>query len=96
MTEMNGKRTPGRQAGQKVARKPRRVVFLPEVLEERRIALGLTQSQLADRLEVDQSRVSALEISDGSTVPGGPTLYLLSKALDLPMEAFLQELPPED
>lgn len=69
--------------------------FLPEVMEAQRRKLELSQKQLAERAYMTQAQISALEVSNGTMVPGGKNLYWLARALELEMEDLLSERPPD-
>ena len=53
---------------------------LAKAVHERRVELGLPQSQLADRAGLTQAKISRIEGSD--TVPTLPLLSKLAHALD--------------
>jgi transcriptional regulator with XRE-family HTH domain len=60
---------------------------LAKAVYERRVELGLTQSQLADRAGLTQAKVSRIEGSD--TVPTLPLLSKLALALDASLNIAL-------
>ena len=60
-------------------------------LRARRIDLGLTQAQLADKLKVDQGYVSDLE--RGRRFPNLSRLAPLAEALDTTPSALISAIP---
>lgn len=60
---------------------------LAKAVYERRVELGLTQSQLADRAGLTQAKISRIEGSD--TVPTLPLLSKLAHALDASLNIAL-------
>lgn len=60
------------------------------IIRERRTMLGLSQYDLADRLQCRQSAVSAWE--RGTRIPSRRNLALLCDALGIPAAAFTYEL----
>ena len=77
----------GRPAGPN--QRERRVLFLGELLEDLRLARGWTQAELAKRTGLNQAQISQLEA--GGNPPFSSTLYLIAKAMGVPMETFLAE-----
>lgn len=63
---------------------PLRPPLSPEQLRRRRLAAGLTQRELAARVGVTQSRLSALE--SGRAVAGSPVVRELLQQLDAALE----------
>ncbi len=57
-----------------------------------RIAAGISQADLAERMGVDRAYVSGLE--QGNRNPTVVTLWHISKALGVPMVAFFKMLRP--
>lgn len=57
-----------------------------------RIAAGLSQAQLAERMGVDRAYVSGLEL--GQRNPTIVTLWLIGKALGVKMRSFFREDRP--
>ncbi|OEV19326.1 DNA-binding protein, partial [Streptomyces nanshensis] len=53
---------------------------LGQAIYDRRVELGLSQTELADRAEMTQPQISRIE--GGDTVPTLPLLRRLAKALD--------------
>ncbi|MER7245383.1 helix-turn-helix transcriptional regulator [Kribbella sp. NPDC000426] len=62
---------------------------LARAVYERRVELGLTQSQLADRAGLTQAKISRIEGSD--TVPTLPLLSKLAHALDASLNIALDD-----
>ncbi|WP_406297814.1 helix-turn-helix transcriptional regulator [Embleya sp. NBC_00888] len=62
---------------------------LAQAVYERRSALGLTQSELADRAGLTQAKISRIEGSD--TVPTLPLLAKLAKAMDASLNIALDD-----
>jgi ribosome-binding protein aMBF1 (putative translation factor) len=62
---------------------------LARAVYERRVELGLTQTQLADRAGLTQAKVSRIEGSD--TVPTLPLLSKLAHALDASLNIALDD-----
>jgi ribosome-binding protein aMBF1 (putative translation factor) len=60
---------------------------LAKAVYERRVELGLTQSQLAERAGLTQAKISRIEGSD--TVPALPLLSKLAHALDASLNIAL-------
>ena len=58
-------------------------------LKALRRAAGITQAELAVRMDVDRAYVSGLE--QGVRNPTVETLWLVSKCLDVPIKAFFEE-----
>ena len=56
-------------------------------ISERRLALGLTQEQLAEKAGVNLRQISAWE--RGAIVPSGKSLVKLSKALDCTIDELM-------
>ena len=54
-----------------------------------RIAAGLTQAKLAERMGVDRAYVSGLEL--GQRNPTVVTLWHIAKALDVKLKSFFDE-----
>ena len=61
-----------------------------KVLRKLRIERQLSQAQLADYTDLDQTTISLLE--RGKRQPTLPTLYALSQALEIPLSEFLSKL----
>ena len=57
-----------------------------------RIAVGITQAELAERMGVDRAYVSGLEL--GQRNPTVLTLWHLSKALGVKLKSFFDEKKP--
>jgi ribosome-binding protein aMBF1 (putative translation factor) len=62
---------------------------LAQAVYVRRVRLGLTQSQLAERAGLTQAKISRIEGSD--TVPTLPLLSKLAHALDASLEIALDD-----
>lgn len=62
---------------------------LGQEVYDRRIELGLSQTELADRAEMTQPQVSRME--GGDTVPTLPLLRRLAKALDGTLNLAIDE-----
>jgi ribosome-binding protein aMBF1 (putative translation factor) len=62
---------------------------LAKAVYERRTELGLTQSQLADKVGLTQAKISRIEGSD--TVPTLPLLVKLARALDASLDIALDD-----
>jgi DNA-binding XRE family transcriptional regulator len=62
---------------------------LAKAVYDRRIELGLTQTELADRAGLTQAKISRIEGSD--TVPTLPLLARLAKALDATLNIALDD-----
>ena len=62
---------------------------LAQAVYERRVELGLTQSQLAERAGLTQAKISRIEGSD--TVPTLPLLSKLAHALDASLNIALDD-----
>lgn len=62
--------------------------FNSEMLQLRREALGLTQTELAQRAQISQAKISKLEA--GLTEPDQPTIEVLSRALGRNRRYFFQ------
>lgn len=91
-TETTEKR--GRKHGSKVKR---RVTFRGDVLEKALRERGWSQREFARRIGTTDSHMSSLIATDLSN-PGAimaDTLWVIARALDMPMEAFVQELEPD-
>lgn len=58
------------------------------LIATRRKALGLTQGELAERIEIEQESMSRIET--GSITPSLSRLLSLADALDCPIEALLR------
>ena len=56
-----------------------------------RLAAGISQAELADRMGVDRGYVSGLEL--GQRNPTVVTLWHISKALGVRLKAFFDERP---
>lgn len=65
---------------------------LGQVVRSRRLALGLRQQDLADRLDVDQTWVSSVERDYRRTVPGPDEMQRLATALETTIEELMEEL----
>jgi transcriptional regulator with XRE-family HTH domain len=63
-------------------------MLLPEELRTRRVELNISQSALADRLQVSQQTISRWETGD--TAPGPRRIAELSEALSLSLPALLR------
>ena len=57
-----------------------------------RLAAELSQAALAERMGVDRAYISGLEKGDRN--PTVVSLWHLSKALDIPIRSFFEELKP--
>jgi DNA-binding XRE family transcriptional regulator len=62
---------------------------LAQAVYNRRIELGLTQAELADRAGLTQAKISRIEGSD--TVPTLPLLAKLARALDASLNIALDD-----
>lgn len=60
------------------------------IIRERRMLLGLSQYELADRLQVRQGAVSAWE--RGLRIPSRENLARISSELGIPAAAFVYEV----
>ena len=64
--------------------------FIGDIVRERRESLGLNQTQLAERLDKDQSYVSRFENNEFPN-PHRSTLQKMANALETPISYFLQD-----
>jgi ribosome-binding protein aMBF1 (putative translation factor) len=70
-------------------REIRLAMALARAVYDRRVELGLTQTQLADRAGLTQAKISRIEGSD--TVPTLPLLSKLAHALDASLNIALDD-----
>lgn len=85
-------RTPARRKQRKTRGKPSAVdVHVGSRLRQRRTLLGLSQEKLSAALDLTFQQVQKYE--RGTNRIGAGRLYELSKALDVPVSYFFDELP---
>ena len=61
-------------------------------IRERRLALGWTQAELAQRLEVSRQTVNAIE--KGRYAPSLPLAFKLARVFESPIEALFEPDAP--
>jgi ribosome-binding protein aMBF1 (putative translation factor) len=71
----------------------RRAFLIGQAVRERRLALGLSQTELATRAGMTQPALSRLEA--GGVVPTIPLLERISMALDAELIVDIAPTPPE-
>ncbi len=71
----------------------RRAFLIGQAVRERRLALGLSQTELATRAGMTQPALSRLEA--GGAVPTIPLLERISMALDADLIVDIAPTPPE-
>ena len=71
----------------------RRAFLIGQAVRERRLALGLSQTELATRAGMTQPALSRLEA--GGAVPTIPLLERISMALDAELIVDIAPTPPE-
>ncbi len=65
---------------------------LGALIRQRRLELNVSQSTLADRVGVDQRRISRIEnASAAAPIPSGEELNAIAEALEIPVAVLLRE-----
>jgi transcriptional regulator with XRE-family HTH domain len=71
----------------------RRVRF-GDAVRERRIAAGLSQEALAERVGIDRKSISRMET--GAFSPSLDRVWMVAEALDVTMHELFEEAEPEE